>query len=380
MKTMTSKKQKKFYNELFFLEGKISKNVFKKIVKHYNWKIDFKTIHIVGTNGKGSNAKYINDELIKHKYKVGLFTSPHIEKVCERIKINDNNISFELLFNFYLKIKKDFNDIKFGFFDILFLCSLNWFCSQNIDIAIFEAGIGAKKDIVNYLNHNYLLITSIGLDHEKLLGNSLSKIAIDKSYAIKNNIETFIPNSIDKKIISIFKNKAKKTKCKITTVKVNSKTFEEINISLSKFFLKKIFDIKNFKSNFTLPRGRVEKIIINNINCYIDVSHNYQGIKETIKYFKLKNIKFKQCVLSLSNDKNTNKIIEILKKEFDTIYIYQNKGRKPLKYEDYNSDFDRIHNLKNFVKTINKETLFIGSFYLASELFEIRRIFQQKTK
>lgn len=368
MNNRDSKIEQHLLDILYSLEGKINKTQFRKIVKFYNWQFQFKSIHIVGTNGKGSNAKYINDELIAQSYTVGLFTSPHIYSMYERIKINNKNIDFEIMAKFISKLKSDFIDVNFGWFDVFFLTALHWFNSQKIDVTIFEAGIGAKKDIVNYLDHNYLLITSIAVDHEKILGDSIEKIAIDKSYSIKNHNQVFVSDSIDKKIVNIFKEKANKENCIFSIIKTNQSTYETINQSLSKAFLKQVFCIDKFKSHFILPSGRSENIKINKIDCWVDVAHNYQGFFESLKYYQYKEINFEQIVVSLSSDKNNKKIFELLEKKFKMIYVYQNKGRKPLLLTKYSDKFTKILNIDLFLEKLDKKTLFIGSFYLVSEI------------
>ena len=357
-------------DNIFHFNGKLSKKDFNKIKKHYQWKFNYKLIHIVGTNGKGSNSKYINDELILNGYNVGLFTSPHVIKMNERIKINNSDIDDEQINDFLFTLKKDFKNLKLSWFDFFFLCSINYFESNNIDIAIFESGIGAKKDVVNYINYNFLLITSISLEHENILGNTIFKIANDKMYSIKNNVEVFIPNSIDDKIIKKFKTRSKNKKSKFNLIKVNKETFEKINISLSKSFLTSAFKISNFKSDFSPPIGRVQNLIINNISCYVDVAHNIESIKATLDFFKKKKIKFEQVLLSISLDKN-KKIFDIIKNEdFKKIYAYQNKGRKPLDLQEYDESFIKVDNLKSFINNLDNKTLFIGSFHLVSEILE----------
>lgn len=355
---------------LYSLNGKINKKEFKTIVKTYNWKFPFESIHVVGTNGKGSNAKYINDELIAQGKEVGLFTSPHIKTMYERIKINNHMIEFESMSKFVTKLKVDFPNINFGWFDVFFLTAIHWFHIKKVDVAIFEAGIGAKKDVVNYLDFKYLLITSIDIDHKELLGSTKEKIAIDKSFAIKNNVEVFISDDIEKKIINIFKQKAKINENTIEIVSVDKTTYETKNISLAQTFLKKAYNIKTFKSYFKLPEGRAQKIIFNGFDCYVDVAHNLQAIQESINYYRVNDIKFDQVVISLSYDKEHQKILSFLAKEFKIIYVYQNKGRKPLKLFDYDEKFPKITNLPFFIKKIDCTTLFIGSFYLVSEILE----------
>ncbi|MGL5308518.1 MAG: hypothetical protein ACRC9F_00530, partial [Metamycoplasmataceae bacterium] len=164
-------------DSLFKLRGEISLSEFKNIVKTLGWKMNYKKIHIVGTNGKGSVSKYLNDNLINNGKKIGLFTSPHIFNFEERIKINNMDISFIDVQHHMMDIYIAFPNYSFGFFQLVFLACLAYFETKKIDIAIFEAGIGARKDIVNYLNFDITVFTSISLDHEKILGSTIEKIA-----------------------------------------------------------------------------------------------------------------------------------------------------------------------------------------------------------
>lgn len=356
-------------NLLFSLNGKITKKNFNEIKKHYNWKFKYKKIHVVGTNGKGSNAKYLNDELIQNNYNVGLFTSPHLVTMYERIKINNNNISFEQLLKYTSDFQTTFSNINFGFFDLFFLSALRLFEDNQVDVAIFEAGIGAKKDVVNYLKHNITIISSISIDHQNILGNSLEQITLDKSFSIKSDNSVYVSNSINLDLIRLLQCRAiQKNNNNFNIVDVDKTNYETINKSLSKFVLQKEFNINNFKSFFLLPRGRMEKIMINNFDCYIDVSHNIEAINETIKYIESKKIKIDQVVLSLSKDKNDKKITNILKNYFNVLYIYENKGRKPLKIVEYDQSIPKIYSISNFINKICKNTLFIGSFYFIEEI------------
>lgn len=366
---MKLKQSKNNIESLFSLQGKLSEKEFWIIKNRFNWKINYKLIHIVGTNGKGSNAKYINDELIENNYNVGLFTSPHIYKHNERIKVNNIEIDDNFIFSFYEKLKNSFPNLEFGWFDFFFLCSLDYFESKEIDVAIIESGIGAKKDITNYINYHYLLITSISLDHENILGKTIEEIAIDKSYAIKNKVEVFAPKIISDYILNIFESRAIETNSKLHIVNVNKKTFVDINVSLSKKFLKEAFNINEFRSDFNLPIGRIQKIIINGIECFVDVAHNIESISCTLDFFRKNQIHFEQVFLSISKDKN-KQIFDIIKNEFNVIYSYQNSSKKSLDINEYDNDFERVKNLKMFLNHLDKKTLFIGSFYLVSEILK----------
>ncbi|MGL5732676.1 MAG: hypothetical protein ACRCXE_01225 [Metamycoplasmataceae bacterium] len=355
-------------DSLFKLRGEISLSEFKNIVKTLGWKMNYKKIHIVGTNGKGSVSKYLNDNLISSGKTIGLFTSPHIFNFEERIKINNTDISFIDIQHHMMDIYIAFPDYSFGFFQLVFLACLAYFETKKIDIAIFEAGIGAKRDIVNYLDFDWTVFTSISLDHEKILGNTVEKIAKDKAFAIKKNNKIFYPNTLTNKIQNILNERAEKMDNKnINIVKIKSHDIHIQNQELAQYILKKEFKIKDCK--FTLPMGRSQEIIINNIINYVDVGHNVEGVQKTLKHFKEKNITFDQYVVSLSSDKNVKEIMKNFNKK--NTFVYQNKSNRALEYLDYPEEFEKLYVLENFVKKLDKKTLFIGSFYFIEEILRL---------
>lgn len=365
---MDKKINKLIENSLFQMKGKLTNSQFKSIVKKMNWKMNYKKIHIVGTNGKGSLSKYLNDNLISEDKNIGLFTSPHILNFEERIKINNKDISFVDIQQYMIDIHLNFPKYTFGFFELMFLSCLSYFEAKEIDIAIFEAGIGAKKDIVNFLNFDITLFTSFGIDHKKILGSSIEKITTDKSFAIKKDNVVYYPDSISIECENILKEKANLlNNKKINKVKIKSTNIHDQNKELAKYILKREFKIDtNF---FTLPKGRAEMISINNFDCYIDVGHNESGIKKTIDYFNEKNIYFDNFVVSVSSDKDINKIMKYFNKE--NTLVYQNKNKKALSIFDYPEKFSKLYGLSDFIKRNDKRTLFIGSFYFIQEIIEI---------
>ncbi|MGL5205420.1 MAG: hypothetical protein ACRC7B_00700 [Metamycoplasmataceae bacterium] len=355
-------------DSLFKMRGEISFSEFKNIVKTLGWKMNYQKIHVVGTNGKGSVSKYLNDNLINSNKTIGLFTSPHIFNFEERIKINNIDIPFIDMQHHMMDIYIAFPDYSFGFFQLVFLACLAYFETKKIDIAIFEAGIGAKRDIVNYLNFDFTVFTSISLDHEKILGSTIEKIAMDKSYAIKKTNKIFYPNTLKNNLEDVLNERAKKMENKnINIVKIKSKDIHKQNQELAEYILKKEFKIKDCE--FTLPIGRSQEIIINNIINYIDVGHNVEGIQKTLNHFKENNINFDQYVVSISSDKNVKDIM----KNFDNkiTFVYQNKSDRALEFLDYPVEFQKLYVLENFLKKLDKITLFIGSFYFIEEILRL---------
>ncbi len=365
---METKINKLIANTLFKLNGQLTKAQFKDIVKTMGWKMNYKKIHVVGTNGKGSISKYLNDNLINSGLKTSLFTSPHIFNFEERIKVNNIDIAFIDVQQHMIDLHLKFPKYNFGFFQLMFLSCLAHLETKIINVAIFESGIGAKKDVVNYLDFNTTIFTSISIDHEKILGSNLGKIAQDKSFAIKKNNTIFYPNTIDQKAKSILVKRAELMNNKnLNVLNIKTHNIHDQNQELVKFVLKKEFDID--ATLFSMPIGRAQKISINNIDCYIDAGHNYDGIEKTLHYFKEKNINFDYYIISLSSDKDVKEIMKLFNNE--NTFIYQNKSERALTNFEYPQDFGKIYSLEQFIKKLNKKTLFIGSFYFIEEILRL---------
>jgi dihydrofolate synthase/folylpolyglutamate synthase len=157
---------------------------------------DFKAIHITGTNGKGSVAHTISKVLSKVK-KVGLFTSPYVTRFNERLQINDEEIDDDILLNYIIwakefdeKYLKEYDD-NFSFFELLTLIMIKYFSDEKVDYAVIEVGIGGRLDSTNVIDADYAVITSIGLDHTKQLGDTLEKILKEKLEIAKENKKLF---------------------------------------------------------------------------------------------------------------------------------------------------------------------------------------------
>lgn len=362
---MEEKINKLITDSFFKMTGKITISQFRNIVKKMAWKMDYKKIQIVGTNGKGSVAKFINDNLVKEEQKVGLFTSPHIVSLEERIRINNFKIPFMDLQSNIMDIYIKFPEYTFGFFQLMFLASLAYFEQKKVSVAIFESGIGAKKDIVNFLDFDITCFTSISIDHEKILGSTIEKITADKSFAIKEKNIVYIPDNIDQKSLNILNDRLIITNNKTAEIiKIKSENIHENNKEIAKTILENEFNIK--PKLFLRPIGRAQEIIINNISCYIDVGHNQDGIKKTLDYFKENNIFFDNYIVSLSSDKNVNKIMENFDSE--NTFVYQNKSKNSLPIHEFPEHFGRIYSIEKLLKTIDKKILFIGSFYFIEEI------------
>ena len=156
----------------------------------------FKSIHIAGTNGKGSVSHMLASILQTAGYKTGLYTSPHLKDFRERIKVDGEMISKDFVIDFTEKIKPLIEEIEPSFFEITVAMAFDYFVKQNIDIAVVEVGLGGRFDSTNIITPELSIITNIGWDHMNILGDSLEKIAFEKAGIIKQNIPVVIGETL----------------------------------------------------------------------------------------------------------------------------------------------------------------------------------------
>ena len=148
----------------------------------------FKTIHVAGTNGKGSVSHMLASVLQASGYKVGLYTSPHLKDFRERIKINGQMIPEIDVIDFVTKHKKKFELVQPSFFEMTVALAFDYFRKNSIDIAVVEVGMGGRLDSTNIINPDLSVITNIGFDHTVFLGDTLYKITGEKAGIIKEHI------------------------------------------------------------------------------------------------------------------------------------------------------------------------------------------------
>lgn len=152
----------------------------------------FKVIHVAGTNGKGSVSHFIASVLQESGYKTGLYTSPHLKDFRERIRVNGKMIPEKDVVDFIEKNKDEIKNISPSFFEITVAMAYEYFKNQNVDFAILETGMGGRLDSTNISNPILSIITNIGYDHTRFLGNTLEKIAYEKAGIIKEQIPVVI--------------------------------------------------------------------------------------------------------------------------------------------------------------------------------------------
>jgi dihydrofolate synthase/folylpolyglutamate synthase len=175
----------------------------------------FKSIHVAGTNGKGSTSHMLAAILQTAGYKTGLYTSPHLKDFRERIKINGEMIDEQFVVDFTERIKTVSESIEPSFFELTVAMAFTWFAEQQVDIAVIETGLGGRLDSTNIITPELSIITNIGYDHMNILGDTLEKIAGEKAGIIKPGIPVVVGEVIPE-TLPVFEKKAAEQKAPLT--------------------------------------------------------------------------------------------------------------------------------------------------------------------
>lgn len=218
--------------------------------------IGLKTIHIAGTNGKGSSSHMLASIFQSHGYKTGLYTSPHLVDFRERIRINGEMISQENVIEFVEQMKSKVEDIRPSFFEWTVALAFHHFQKEKVEIAIIETGLGGRLDSTNVISPELSLITNISMDHAALLGDTLEKIAGEKAGIIKNIAPVVISehSSID----AVFIEKAKQ-------------------VATDLYFAADSVEVRETSIPGTFQASVKENTYWNNMQLQVDLQGAYQG-------------------------------------------------------------------------------------------------------
>ena len=359
----------------------------------------FKSIHLSGTNGKGSTAHLISSILQESGYNVGLFTSPHLIDFRERIKINGKFISKKEVKEFITKNMNFLIENDISFFEMTVAMAFNYFSKKKVDIALIEVGLGGRLDATNVIIPNLSIITNISLEHTEFLGETLEEIATEKGGIIKKKVPVVIGERNDA-TERIFKEIALKMKAKIIFAsdynygfghlmdvlyqKKNLKTVLASLQFLSFFKINKKHiesGLKNFE-NKTFFKGRWQ-VLSDSPKVVLDVCHNLAGFKNLIKQIKIENFKKLIFVMGFVKGKDIEQIFPIL--PLDAFYFISQPNieraypieKIRLKLESFNNKINYSNSLKEAyykaLETSSKEDLIIltGSNFIAQELMDL---------
>ena len=356
---------------------------------------NLKIIHVGGTNGKGSTCHIISSILQEHGFSTGIFSSPHIYDFKERIKINSNYIDENFIVDFVNDNYEYILKSDLSFFEISFAISLCYFRLKKPEYSIIEVGLGGRLDATNIIKPLISIITNIGFDHKKFLGNNLVDIAKEKAGIIKNGVPVVIGES-NTVLNNIFESTALRNNSKIYYANKTNKIYEtdlngsyqNKNINTAVLAINNIFSfkineaktlngIKNVKKNTNLI-GRWQTIK-NNPKIIFDIAHNVNSLELIFK--ELESIKSEIKVVFGTLDKiDQLKCLEIFPKKIK-YYLCSPKTKRAMQVSKLSQKADKLKiNYKSFnsVKSAYNNAVMdsssddvivvTGSTYLFSEI------------
>ncbi|WP_143961004.1 bifunctional folylpolyglutamate synthase/dihydrofolate synthase [Litoribacter populi] len=324
----------------------------------------FKSIHVAGTNGKGSTSHSLAAILQEAGYTVGLYTSPHLKSFTERIKINGNEISEEAVVEFVEKNKEFLEDLQPSFFEMTVGMAFDFFAQKNVDYAIVEVGLGGRLDSTNVIKPELSIITNIGLDHTQFLGDTLPKIAAEKAGIIKPGVPVVI-SELQPATLKVFIQKADENDSPIyfaeefyqvqfydideegraifqangkpifldLTGKYQEKNLAGILKAIDvlkekglKIETKHIADGLRNVVSYTGLKGRWQKIN-NQPLMYCDTGHNFEGFKYVLKQIEETRHEKLFMILGMVNDKDVSKVLAMMPKKAEYIFCQANIPR-----------------------------------------------------
>jgi len=359
-----------------------------------------KTIHVAGTNGKGSTSHMLASILQESGYKVGLYTSPHIKDYRERIKINGQMISEDFVIDFIEQHKPFFEENDLSFFEMTVGLALDYFLKEQTDINIIEVGMGGRLDSTNIITPLISVITNIGLDHIQFLGNTLQQIATEKAGIIKTNLPVVIGEYLPE-TKPIFEAKAIENNSKIYFASdIISDDYESdlkgnYQVSNRKTVLQTIRILQeqnqllisenNIKNGFlnviknTTLQGRWQKLKENPL-VIADTAHNKHGLEIVLKQIQEQQFDKLHIVFGVVNDKDLDSILPLFPKNAIYYFCKPNIPRgldaiilqqKSAKFELYGNVYNSVSKAyKTSIQNANeKDMIYIaGSTFVVAEV------------
>ena len=315
--------------------------------KHLNFpESTFKTIHVAGTNGKGSTSHMLASVLQEAGYKVGLYTSPHLKDFRERVKINGKLINKIEVINFIKNHKAFFEANNLSFFEMTVGLAFDCFAKHKVDVAVVEVGLGGRLDSTNIIIPEVSVITNIGFDHTQFLGETLPEIAFEKAGIIKNRVPVVI-GEYQKEVFPVFEKIASENSSPLFLA-------PNINNNIYTSDLKGSYQIHNIKTvlqaievlktkGFVISeknsRNGLQKVVKNTgllgrwqvlneqpkVIC--DTAHNAEGLRYVLK--QLQEEKFDQLhiVLGVVNDKDLKTVLPLFPKNANYYFCKPNIPR-----------------------------------------------------
>ena len=306
-----------------------------------------RTIHIAGTNGKGSTAAMIHAILRGNGLKVGLYTSPHLIRFNERIRINGLPISDKSIIDFMMQFNSAIDEVEATFFEVTTVLALHYFSNQEVDVAIIETGLGGRLDSTNVIEPLLTIITSVDLDHQHILGETLIEIALEKAGIIKKQTPVLVASQTPE-VIDVIRKKAQECSSPIiycndpekiiidhhsTGFELDKKKYyipligahQAINAGLAiSAVMHHLPEMKQTQIQSGLSNtkwlGRFQPLT-KELPIYYDVAHNPGGIRTIRSTLDTLNSKVTNGIMVLKNDKDVDQIALALDGLFNKLFV-----------------------------------------------------------
>ncbi len=316
----------------------------------------FKSVHVAGTNGKGSTSHLLASVLQEAGYKTGLYTSPHLKEFTERIRVNGQEVSRQFVVDFVNRTQQAIEEIKPSFFEVTVAMAFDYFARQSVDVAVVEVGLGGRLDSTNVITPLISVITNIGWDHMDLLGDTLPKIAFEKAGIIKPHVPVVVSER-QQEVQHVFIEKAQQQSAALffasdryeatlhgdhLTIKKNKALVLEVD----HFPLTGQYQQQNLpgvmqaidclQAQFPVSahhlRAGLQKVVVNTSlkgrwqqlgtspTVFCDTGHNEAGIQQVLQMIKKQSFDRLRIVWGMVRDKDHSKVLSLLPK--DAIYYF----------------------------------------------------------
>ncbi len=305
----------------------------------------FKSIHIAGTNGKGSTSSMLASIFQEAGFKVGLYTSPHLKDYRERIRINGKKISKDYVTAFVAENKEFFEQYKPSFFEMTTALAFDYFAHEKVDIAIIEAGLGGRLDSTNHIDPLLSIITNIGMDHKQYLGGTLEQIAYEKAGIIKSRTPVVIGERRPETQL-VFEQRAEEKLAEIHYAE--DKHFPYYDSDLKGNYQEKnirtvLTAISILQKYFTIPKQAIVdglKHVVHNTGLQgrwqtlhkhplviCDTGHNVDGLRYVVEQIKEQTYDKLHIVLGFVKDKDLKDVLPLFPVEAQYYFVCPNIER-----------------------------------------------------
>ena len=362
----------------------------------------FKSVHVAGTNGKGSSCHIIASVLQEAGYKTGLYTSPHLKSFTERIRINGRPIEETAVASFVENIQEIIKEIVPSFFEMTVALAFDHFAREKVDVAVIEVGLGGRLDSTNIINPEACLITNIGLDHTDTLGDSLEKIAFEKAGIIKTQVPVVI-GTWQEETAPVFQQVAKEKKAPLHFAPQAAPPQYELDLKGNYqqknlpgvLALLRLLNERDWGLNDEVIRAGLGKVIQNTglkgrwqtlakePLTICDTGHNIDGIKALVH--QIKGLAYDQLflVLGFVNDKQVGEILSLFPKEAHYVFC-QSAVPRAMPLAQLRQEAEKLGLEADYVADVNealahagnkanaKDLIFVGgSTFVVAELNEL---------